>query len=160
MRKDHKAGITDFREACLKALRAEGGRITKQRLAVIDCFSKAKAPLSASQIFIKANELASPETLDKVSVYRTLEKFLELNLIHRVTPTGEYIACTHQLCRNVHHVLSRCTECQKVNEVHVPSEAISPLLDHMKRSHSFTPDSHLLHIDGTCTACSKRTTRA
>jgi Fe2+ or Zn2+ uptake regulation protein len=49
--------------------------------------------------------------------------------------------------------MTRCTECNQVQEIDVPSEVVAPLLFHMKNANRFVPDSHLLHMDGVCEAC-------
>jgi len=143
----------DFIKLSLETLRKAGCRITKQRTAVIECISKAKKPLSAPDIFVELSKRSKGAPLDKVSVYRALETLLEYDLVHRVSQTGAYIGCTHQHCVDSHHILSRCTQCDKVRELDVPSEVVAPLLFHMKNAFSFTPDSHLLHMDGICSDC-------
>ena len=147
----------NFKEACIQALQKVGCRITKPRMAVIECLSKAKTPLSAPALFEKLSSRSNKGTPpDKVSVYRALETLLELNLIHKVAPHGEYLACSHQECLHSHHIMSRCIECNEVQELDVPSEVVAPLLFHMENSLHFTPDSHLLHMDGLCSSCAHR----
>ncbi len=143
-----------FREICLETLREAGYRITKQRIAVIESLSKADSPLTAPELYERLSRRSKGAPLDKVSVYRVLDTLLELKLVHRAAPFGAYLACSHQDCSDSHHVLSRCTECDHVEELDVPNEVVAPLLFHMKESLHFTPDSHLLHMDGICSDCS------
>ncbi len=144
----------NFTELSLETLRSAGYRITKQRRAVIDCIAKAKKPLSAPNIYKELSKHSKGAPLDNTSVYRVLGTLLENDLVHRVSPSGEYIACNHQHCVNSHHIMSRCIKCNKVEELDVPQEVVAPLLFHMRKALSFTPDSHLLHMDGHCSSCS------
>lgn len=151
-------GHGSYRDLCVDALQQSGFRVTQARLAVIDCINGACSPLSAPEVFelLSKSKGSGSVSPDKVSVYRVLEALLSLNLVHRVGPTGGYLACKHLECGKVHHVMSRCTGCSIVEEADVPSEVIAPLLQHMKDSLSFTPDSHLVHIDGLCKGCSQK----
>ena len=142
-----------YHDSCVQALKASGSRVTKQRIAVIDFLHNVQKPMSASEIFSELSERTKVAPLDKVSVYRVLETLHSLKLVHRVPPSGEYIACAHLECENMHHVISRCTECDTIEEVDVPPEVVAPLLFHMKKSLNFTPDSHLLQMDGCCKSC-------
>jgi Fe2+ or Zn2+ uptake regulation protein len=140
---------------CLEALRKAGCRITRQRMAVIDCLAHANSPLSAPDLYEQLSQSDESDSLDRASVYRALDTLLELDLVHRVPLTGAYLACKHQSCKKFHHVLYRCTQCEKVQELDVPNEVVAPLLFHLKESLNVTPDTHLLHMDGLCKACSK-----
>lgn len=143
-----------FLSTSLEALKTAGCRITRSRIAVIECIAKAEQPLSAPAIYEQLSGSGGGDvTLDKASVYRILDTLSQLNLVHRVTPEGTYLACNHRACKHSHHVLSRCTKCNEVKEVDVPSEVVAPLLFHMKHTLQFVPDSHLLHMDGICADC-------
>lgn len=135
------------------ALRRAGFRLTKQRVAVLECISTAKKPLSAPEIYESLTKGSQGAPLDKVSVYRILETLLQLHLVHRVTANGSYIACTHQECASPNHIISRCTSCNEVKEVDVPTSVIAPLLNHLEKSSAFSPDTHLLQVDGVCDTC-------
>lgn len=141
----------DYKALCLEVLKSAGFRITKARIAVIECIASSLKPLSAPELY--QSLLDKKVKVDKVSVYRVLETLTAQNLVHRVGPSGDYMACNHIECKNFYHVISRCTDCNDVTEVDVPSEVVAPLLFHMKNSLSFQPDSHLLQMDGVCKEC-------
>lgn len=146
-----------YTSSCRDALRAAGLRVTKKKLAVIDCLSKAAQPLSAPEVFTLLGKAQSKKTIDKVSVYRILETLYELKLVHRVSPSGKYIACFHQQCTGVHHVLARCSRCKAVHEYDVSRDMVSPLAAYLKRKFGFCPDQHVLSMDGLCAQCSRST---
>ncbi|MGA1191960.1 MAG: Fur family transcriptional regulator [Bdellovibrionota bacterium] len=145
----------EFLGTSLKVLRKAGCRITRSRVAVIECIAKAEQPLSAPAIYEQLSRQGDEQvSLDKASVYRILDTLSQLHLVHRVTPEGTYLACNHHSCKHSHHVLSRCTKCNDVQEVDVPSEVVAPLLFHMRHTLQFIADSDLLHLDGVCSECS------
>jgi Fe2+ or Zn2+ uptake regulation protein len=145
-----------FEQIGVEALRKAGYRITQQRKAVLTCIAEATEPLSAPKLYEALEKRADGSPVDRVSVYRVLDTLLELHLVHRVQPNGLYVACTHHQCTTSFHVMTRCTECQTVKEQHVPHEVVAPLLFHMTQTLAFTPDTHLLHIDGVCSRCSTK----
>ncbi|MCI5064124.1 transcriptional repressor [bacterium] len=143
-----------FTEMSLEALRDSGHRITKQRKVVIECLAAADEPLSAPEVYERLSREVEGAQVDRVSVYRALDTLLQLKLVHKVSPNGAYLGCTHQNCVHSHHIMSRCTGCDDVRELDVPNEVVAPLLFHMKNTLKFTPDPHVLHMDGLCDSCS------
>lgn len=141
-----------FRNACLDALKDSGYRVTKSRLAIIQVLDEAKTPLTAREIF---ETVAEAEKIDQVTVYRVLETFQALCLVHQVFPTGGYVACNHQTCNDKLHILLRCATCEKTSELDVPQETLAPMLWYLKGEHGFSITAHFFQINGTCSACSK-----
>lgn len=139
--------------ACLKTLKQEGFRITEARRLIIDALSASHSPLSpkelAEQIFISQPE----HPIDLVSIYRTLETFLSLQLVHKISPEGVYVACRHLNCHHEIHVLVRCRKCPRIEEIDVPLQVMGPLLDHLEKQKSFTAERHLVQVNGECHAC-------
>lgn len=83
---------------------------TRCRLAILKIFIKTKKPLSQKQISERLGE-----KVNKTTVYRNLEVFLSVNLIHKVNLPGRKwyyeIAsnCTKEQC----HPHFICTDCGK-----------------------------------------------
>lgn len=150
-----KSETPTFAELSIAALKRAGCRVTKQRRAVIDCIAGAKHPLSAPEVYEKLEKSSLESQPDKVSVYRILDTLHELKIVHKVAPSGGYLACNHQACRHSYHIISHCTGCKSVEEMDVPNEVVAPLFFHMKNALKFEPDSHLLHMDGLCDGCAE-----
>lgn len=140
---------SNYKNLCLKALKKAKCRITKQRIAVIEVLAKNNDPVSVPELYEKIKN----ENLDKVSVYRVINTLSELNLVHQVAPNGKYIACTHLSCTSDYHVISRCLVCSKTMESDIPKSKVKSLLKHMEEIQDFSPNAHVLHIDGTCSSC-------
>lgn len=96
-----------------KLLNQTGLRVTKQRKAVLELLIKRGEPLSHAEI---TSLLEEP--LDKVTLYRTLETLLSVNIVHRVQgPDGVWRFCAHDReaegCPGDHpHFL--CLECGRM----------------------------------------------
>ncbi|MDQ3235188.1 MAG: transcriptional repressor [Pseudobdellovibrionaceae bacterium] len=145
-----------FQDICIRTLKESGARLTKARLALIECLSESKVPLSPKEILKRTEEsLDKSESIDTVTVYRVLERLYELGLVHRVAPDGEYIACTHLTCESEPHIMTRCVNCGKATEMHVPDDILSPLIWFMKTQKKFAPKKHLFQLDGLCESCGK-----
>ncbi len=144
----------NFKELCVKTLKESGARLTKPRMALIECLAQSKTPLSPKIILQKtAEQLDEQETIDTVTVYRILDRFTELGLVHQVAPNGDYIACTHLACEDSTHIMTHCTDCNAVSEIHVPEEVMAPMLWFLKSQNQFEPKKHLFQLDGICSRC-------
>ncbi len=145
---------SSFKDLCLKTLKESGARLTKPRLALIDCLAAARVPLSPKEILQRTElSLDAQESIDTVTVYRILDRFCELGLVHQVAPNGDYIACTHLACSASPHIMTFCTSCQTASEIHVPEAVLAPMLWFLKDKNGFEPKEHLFQLDGTCTRC-------
>lgn len=144
-----------FVETCVAALRSSGGRVTKPRLAVVQAVSAAQTPLTAREVYESVAEDSELGTIDLVTVYRVLETFEELGLVHQVFPSGGYLPCFHSGCGSAMHILIRCSSCEDIEELDVPQETIAPMLWYLRGSHGFSPDEHLFQINGTCSSCTQ-----
>ncbi len=143
-----------FKDLCIKTLKESGARLTKPRLALIECLAHSQTPLSPKIILQKtAEQLDENETVDSVTVYRILDRFAELGLVHQVAPNGDYIACTHLACEASTHIMTHCTECHTASEIHVPEEILAPMLWFLKSQNQFEPKKHLFQLDGLCSKC-------
>lgn len=96
-----------------KLLNQTGLRVTKQRKAVLELLIGHGVPLSHAEITSMLDE-----PLDKVTLYRTLETLLSVNIVHRVQgPDGVWRFCAHDReaegCPGDHpHFL--CQDCGKM----------------------------------------------
>lgn len=153
MSKNHKADDELFVENASQVLKESGGRITQPRLAVLRCLSQTSRPLSPREIleFIESDE--ESKNTDQVTVYRILEALVELGLVHRVGPEGQYIGCTHLHCGEPFHVLARCESCERMFEVDVPEEVFVPLREHLQLELGFQAKGHDFQLEGLCKNC-------
>lgn len=151
--------FTSFSERCEKLIKADAGRMTEPRRLVISCLSEQKTPVSANEIFEMVTKSKSPSAnnnIDKVTIYRILEKFTELGLLHRVGPAGKYIACVHEHIDNkAWHIISRCLKCETTNEVALSPKLSGELLLQLRQA-KFTVSTTPIQVEGTCEVCLKK----
>ena len=143
----------DFKSFSLSVLKKYGARMTKARKAVIECLEGAREPLSAREILDDVSKQHPTLKVDPVTIYRILERFEEYSLVHQVAPSGRYLPCTHLRCGQSYHVLLRCSQCQKVQEEHIPSQVISPFFWYLEQNLGFDADTHVFQLDGRCRHC-------
>lgn len=134
-------------ENWLDCLQSSGYRLTEPRQAVIDILANSQRALNATEIFDLARERYP--SLGLVSVYRTLEKLEELDLIQKVHhPDGcqSYIAgfTGHQ------HLLI-CHICGQAE--FFEGDDLAPLIKHVSRESGFTIQEHWLQFFGLCAKC-------
>lgn len=144
-----------FENHCLEVLKGSGARITQARRAVIRVLAEAQVPLSPKEILQRIDSSNSLENIDPVSVYRVLDRLIELNLIHLVNPGGQYVACEHIHCHAPLHVLTNCVTCGQTSEVDVPKDASQAFLQFLNTQSMFSPLQHHFQIDGYCKKCRK-----
>jgi Fur family zinc uptake transcriptional regulator len=138
----------------LDLMKADGARLTKTRKAVLDCLSKTKKPLSPSEIMAEINGKKNTEVnIDLVSVYRILKYMSELSLVHQVGVEGGYIPCAHTQCGSQTHILTHCTSCQDTQEIHLPINSSTSILNYIKDSINFEANPHAIEIKGLCYLC-------
>ncbi len=122
--------------------------VTDSRKTILDLFLKTEGALAHADI-----ENLTRSTLDRVTVYRTLQTFVEKGLIHMVPTTDNallYALCSHE-CNGGHHhddhVHFVCTTCNTttcIDEVTVPV---------VKLPRGFKLSKASMVIEGTCKKC-------
>lgn len=142
-----------FKQIALLTLKKAGSRITKPRMAVIDCLDQSTEPLTAKEITESIQADSRQSELDPVTTYRILDRFTELGLVHQIAPSGRYLPCTHLRCQEKYHVLLRCLSCHKVDEQHVPGRILSPFFEFLENQLHFHSAQQVFQLDGYCMAC-------
>lgn len=160
MSKKCDSGREAFVDSSVAILKSTGARITKTRLAILQILSEGQAPISARELFELVSAGKDAGKMDQVTVYRILETFKELGLVHRVFPSGRYLPCFHQHCSDSLHILIRCSSCEEISELDVPQETLAPMIWYLKGEHGFLPDDHLFQVNGVCSKCQKSQARA
>ena len=128
-----------------------GKTLTPQRLAIYRALETAKDPLTAYELKDQVNHLSN-ESFNISTIYRVLDFWTELGLIHKIDSSNTFIVCNDEH-RNHVHDLQHCTQCQSVKE----SCEISSLMK-MPESASFLIDTHqVIEIQGQCAKCSDTT---
>ena len=122
--------------------------ITESRKKILALFLKAEAALAHQDI-----EKQSRSLFDRVTIYRTLQAFLEKGLIHTI-PTADnsirYALC-HEACAQGHHhdnhvhfVCHQCNSTTCLPEVTIPDVTLPK---------GFKADEAQMVVNGICGKC-------
>ncbi|MBL7162733.1 MAG: transcriptional repressor [Anaerolineales bacterium] len=131
----------------LDCLKASGYRLTSPRRAVVETLANSQRALNATEIYDLARE--QYPSLGLVSVYRTLEKLEQLELIQRVHhPDGcqAFIAgfTGHQ------HLLI-CQSCGKAE--FFEGDNLEMLFERVAQESGYQIQEHWLQFFGFCSKC-------
>lgn len=134
-------------------LKRHGLRSTRARSLVLASLqSTRKGPtLTAQDIHNGFLSQKPSKRCDLVSVYRALELFEDLGLVHRC-PDGSYGLCTHSGQKpqtGPHlHLLLKCLKCSRTEESKVPRS-----IERQLQALSFSPTKPIF-AEGICQSCS------
>ena len=136
-------------ETWLARLQANGYRLTEPRKVVVETIACSRHLLNPFEVFERAR-LRYPR-LGLVTVYRTLEKLEELDLIQRVhRPSGcqAFVAAFHG-----HQHLLICERCGRVEFFSGDGERMEALITAVSSESGYRIQEHWLQLFGTCRAC-------
>jgi len=143
---------------CVETLKQSGGRITKARLAILECLADAKHLMAPKDLLELVHGQLGMADVDLATIYRCLEAFHELGLVHRIGPQGSFVACAHLDCDVDIHFVAHCNSCGKTEEVDLSAELLTRMRKEIRSSIRFTPLDHFFQMNGTCSICSDRRT--
>lgn len=151
MKKENPESHGNVTAGVLEKLKSAGHRVTKSRLQVLSVLEKTKKALSPADIFQITSKSGETE-LDRVTVYRILEAFEELEIVHPVG-NGRYIYCAHQTCGHDRHFIAICTKCGETNEVGASTEFSDGISSLLKKKIGFAMTSEFFVVRGLCKSC-------
>jgi len=143
----------DYIDHSVDVLRRSGGRITKPRLAMLECLARSERSLSANDLMDKIRRGRNMPDVDLATVYRNLEALSSLGLVHRVGPNGEFVACEHPACEVDLHLIVHCLVCDRTREVDVPRDLLGSVKKYIQRSTHYSLEEHFLQMNGCCPDC-------
>jgi Fe2+ or Zn2+ uptake regulation protein len=128
-------------------LKSNGYRLTNARKAVVETVARTASALNPLEVYEQAKSTCPG--LGLVSVYRTLEKLEELDLIQRVhLPDG----CNAYLPHAVgHQHLIICEQCGKAR--YFEGDDLEAFFERVAGEHGFTVREHWLQLFGLCAEC-------
>ena len=122
--------------------------VTGSRQKILDLFLSADGALSHADI-----EKNTGESFDRVTVYRTLQTFVEKGIVHLIPTTDnsiKYALCKNNCAPGHHHddhIHFICGECEKTICL---DEVIIPVV---KLPVGFTPKRYEMVVTGVCGEC-------
>jgi Fur family ferric uptake transcriptional regulator len=127
-------------------LAAAGRRLTGPRLAVVNALERGPEHMSPADVLAEA--VGECPTLNRASVYRTLELLTGLGLI-RPLFLGDGVQ-RFALVRDGHHHLI-CSGCGSLTDF--DECQLGSVWQDLAERHGFTMEGHLVEIFGRCREC-------
>ena len=140
-------------DTSLEILKRNRLSITEGRKKILELFLETDGALAHADI-----EKNTDAAFDRVTVYRTLQTFVEKGIVHQIPTTDNavlYALCKHDCAQGHHHdnhVHFICSKCQKticLDDVTVPI---------VKLPTGFTPTQSAMIVSGICNDCKKKAT--
>jgi Fe2+ or Zn2+ uptake regulation protein len=130
-------------------LRSQGLKVTGARIAILKVLASTRIPLDPKAI----REKAEIDTMDRVTVYRTLAIFAAKNIVRRVDLRKT--AATYELADDHHHHIF-CVKCGSIEDFAVCDvDKIAHQV--LSRSSKFkTIYQHSLELFGLCNSCVRK----
>ena len=120
--------------------------VTKNRMTMLALLMQAREPLSAETIHKRTKR-----EHDLVTVYRTLERFVEIGIARRVDLKEQHARYELTLLRPHHHHIV-CRTCGAVEPVTVCDRSLDRTA--LRASKMFESiEEHALEFFGTCSSC-------
>lgn len=126
----------------------QGIKWTRQRKCVYEVLFAAAEPLSAQQIFNKAEQFFTAEIHAVSTVYRILTTFEEQGFVNKSNWLGDGTAL-YELNRSEHTHYAVCLECHK--RIALQSCPFAHM--HLEDAGDFTVTGHKLELYGYCKEC-------
>ena len=130
-------------ETFQKILKEQGSSITTARRAVFEALL-GQEPLSMHDLVERVG------TVDRASVYRTVDLFERLGIVQRLNTGWKYkIELTDKFCDHHHHLT--CTHCGRT--VAINAQSLEQFIQQVAAEHGFRPTAHQIEIQGVCEDC-------
>ena len=122
--------------------------VTDGRKKILDLFLSSEGALAHADI-----ETNTSNAFDRVTVYRTLQTFVEKGIIHNIPTTDNsilYALCKddceegHHHDNHVHFICNNCSKTICLDDVIVPT---------VKLPKGFTPNKTQMVVNGVCAYC-------
>jgi len=131
----------------LTRLKSNKYHLTAARKAVVDVFVDCDKVMTPTDLFFQARQIYP--TIGLVTVYRTLEKLEELELVQRVF--FEEGGFGYFPRNGSHEHLLICKDCHRVEEF--SGDDLGNLMQQVESQSGFEIRDHLLQFNGLCSNC-------
>jgi Fur family transcriptional regulator, ferric uptake regulator len=128
-------------------LKNEGASLTAPRKIVFNLLLN-QGPQSMQVLVTRAKD-----KVDRATVYRTIELFERLGIVHRLNMGWKYkIELTDVFTGHHHHMY--CSNCGRIYDL-ADNPMLETMIETVAAKSGFSPRGHQLEIYGLCQNCSK-----
>lgn len=141
--------LNQARQSC----QHNGQRMTAKRERVLTVLLQSTTPMSAYDI-ANAYKQQTSENMPVMSVYRILDFLADNQLVHKLSSTNQYLACSHIACAHSHYTpqFLICDQCHRVFEKGLDA-TVRQALEASVRDSDFTLSHPQLELHGLCEQC-------
>lgn len=140
--------VKEFTQTIAATLKKHNLSVTESRKRILQLFLEEKGALAHGDI-----EKRAGEKFDRVTIYRTLQKFLEKGIIHSI-PTADN-AIRYALCKDQcsaghhhdHHIHFICNNCQRT---YCLDDVVTP---EIKMPKGYQASHVEVVVEGVCKDC-------
>ncbi|WP_178862671.1 Fur family transcriptional regulator [Thiomicrorhabdus cannonii] len=146
----HSRQMAQLEEQCRQA----GKKLTPIRQQVLQLMLQHPQPQSAYEILQAYQSRYNPKA-QPMTVYRALNFLEEIDAVHRLASTRQYVVCDHLGREHTHHGFTQfllCDRCGGLQEVEMEQAVWQKLLAEAAIYH-FTPNASAIEIHGVCGQC-------
>lgn len=136
-------------EEWLNCLQSNGYRLTAPRRAIVETIATSRCVLNPFEVFELAR--ARYPKIGLVTIYRTIEKLEELNLIQRVHQSASCQAFIAAFSGHQH--LTICQECGRVEFFSGEDDQMEILMAEVGEKSGYQIKEHWLQLFGLCQEC-------
>ena len=138
----------DPKQLLEKVLRENNYSVTAARQRVFQLLL-GQEPQFMHQLLARAGD-----TVDRVSIYRTIELYERLGIVHRIPIGWKYKLELSDIFLAHHHHIS-CLACGKVTAIK-EDESLERLIEKMSAAAHFRLQAHQLELQGYCQNCQEK----
>jgi Fur family zinc uptake transcriptional regulator len=130
----------------LDRVRAVNKSVTPQRMCVLDAIADSDYPLSAYTLQERLK--AQDHHLNISTIYRVLDFWVELGVIHKIESNSTFVLCQDQHTHHL-HVIQHCVRCHSISEACELSQRMT-----LPAANAFSPQrDQVIELKGTCSQC-------
>ena len=140
-------------ERAERLCQSHGTRLTEKRKQVLTGLISSEKALSAYEL-VDFCKIQLGQSIPVMSVYRILDFLQVENLVHKLSLTNKYVACSHIACDHAHEVpqFLICNRCGKVKEIGIKKSLIESLTTSVEQAGYFLNGSQL-ELNCLCQSC-------
>lgn len=125
-------------------LREHSYSVTQSRQVIFDALQGSE-PLSMQQLIKKVSQ-----QVDRVTVYRVIELFEKIHIVHRITIGWKYTLELSESFRSHHHHIS-CVKCGTIESIEDPT--LEAVISSIANQRDYKMTSHHIELQGICSGC-------
>ena len=129
---------------------AKNQKLSKNQRVVLEALRASDLPLSAYQI-LDAEDVRRQGLKAPLTIYRALDKLVELGLVHRIESLNAFVACNQERHHTEPSIFLICEECKHITEVRM--EAIQETISKQAAERGFNVDTIHVEVFGRCQTC-------